>query len=131
MSSPIGKEIRMDGHSSNLVNQMISDQIGCRENVSSALDGGGVASLIFSGMFEPYGILCKELARRVPEDDFPFFQCVVMGGGFTERCPKFGMTQSGESLGEHERLQKVAELQRFVDKHLNYQPLGNLNVYKD
>ena len=116
--------VRMDRGSANVVGNLVENGVGCGNTMNLQTEGG-----LFD--FLRHALFCKAMfASAKPDDSQSAQQCVAMGG-LVEKCPSFGMTSSGESRGEHERLQKLRDLQRYVDEHLNYQPLGNFSSFSE
>jgi hypothetical protein len=113
--------IRLDEGSANVIRGLVEQGVGCHQTHAVPAEVGLFQELRF-------GLFCKELIRQSSEStELRDQQCVVMGG-FVERCPLFGVLPNGQSLGMHEQIGKLAELQRNVTASLTHSNLGNFNT---
>ncbi|MBP9702605.1 hypothetical protein KBD69_02865 [Candidatus Woesebacteria bacterium] len=118
--------INLDGGSAQRVNKIISEQVGCGESIDMPITYSSVLAVIGGGLLLPYGVVCKELTRRATTDDNKDIQCVVLSGEAT-RCPLYGSTEEGGVASDAERIQKLIELQKYVETHVNFR--GDINLH--
>ncbi|TXH06922.1 MAG: hypothetical protein E6R05_01010 [Candidatus Moraniibacteriota bacterium] len=111
--------LRLGGGTGDAVNNIIREQVECRESISVPLETNNPMTALLP-IIAPHAVICQLKVMKGLVDT----QCVLVSGSAVTNCPKLGSSDktSQESL---------INLQAELKSKLSYSTVGNYYYIKD
>ncbi len=115
--------IKLDSGSAHVLSNVVEEGVGCHQSIGLKAEEGLFPEL-------RHGLFCKTfMSRSEVGDPVSNDQCVVMSeDGQVHKCPVFGQNEAGETLGLHEKVRILADLNRKIKANLVHSEVGNFST---